>query len=91
MIRFALTFLIAILSSGVLAGELQSSEAPSISAAELHDRRTSGEAPVVIDVRTPAEYAAGHVPGAVNIPFEEVAERIAEVTAVQQADETDVE
>jgi len=28
---------------------------------------------VVVDVRTPAEYAAGHVPGAVNLPVEEVA------------------
>ena len=81
MIRFALTFLIAILSGVAFAGEPQSNEAPSISAAELHDRRTSGEAPVVIDVRTPAEYATGHVPGAINIPFDQVAERIAEVDA----------
>jgi len=79
--RFALAFLIAILGSGALAAEPQSSVAPSISAAELHDRRTSGEAPVAIDVRTPAEYAAGHVPGAINIPFDQVAERIAEVDA----------
>ena len=81
MIRLALIFLIAILGSSALAGEPQSNEAPSISAAELHDRRTSGEAPVVIDVRTPEEYAAGHVPGAVNIPFDQVAERIVEVDA----------
>jgi len=81
LIRLALTFLIAILASVALAGEPQSTEAPSISAAELHARRTSGEAPAVIDVRTPAEYAAGHVPGAINIPFDQVAERIAEVDA----------
>lgn len=81
MIRFALTFLIAILGSGAPAGEPHSSEAPSISAAELQDRRTSGGAPVVIDVRTPAEYAAGHIPGAINIPFDQVAERIVEVDA----------
>ena len=81
MIRFALTFLIAILSSIAFAGEPESTEAPSISAAELHDRRTSGKAPVVIDVRTPAEYATGHVPGAINIPYDQVAERIAEVDA----------
>jgi phage shock protein E len=81
VIRLALIFLIAILGSSALAGEPQSNEAPSISAAELHDRRTSGEAPVVIDVRTPEEYATGHVPGAVNIPFDQVAERIVEVDA----------
>lgn len=33
----------------------------------------------VVDVRTPAEYAAGHVPGAVNIPFDEVDRRHAEL------------
>jgi len=27
---------------------------------------------VVIDVRGPAEYAAGHVPGAINVPLEAV-------------------
>ena len=87
MIRLALIFLIAILGSGAFvgssafAGESQSTEAPSISAADLHGRRTSGEGPVVIDVRTPEEYAAGHVPGAVNIPFDQVAERISEVDA----------
>jgi rhodanese-related sulfurtransferase len=33
----------------------------------------------VVDVRTPAEFAAGHVPGAVNIPLEEVERRHAEI------------
>lgn len=33
-----------------------------------------------IDVRSPDEYATGHVDGAVNIPHTEIANRIAEVT-----------
>lgn len=33
----------------------------------------------VVDVRTPQEFAAGHVPGAVNIPFDEMAKRAAEI------------
>jgi rhodanese-related sulfurtransferase len=33
----------------------------------------------VVDVRTPAEFASGHVPGAVNIPYDEVAKRHAEI------------
>ena len=28
-----------------------------------------GETPVVVDVRSTAEYRAGHVPGAIHIPF----------------------
>lgn len=33
----------------------------------------------VLDVRTPQEYAAGHVPGAVNVPYDQVAGRLAEI------------
>jgi rhodanese-related sulfurtransferase len=32
-----------------------------------------------LDVRTPGEYANGHVPGAKNIPLQTLAERLAEV------------
>lgn len=35
----------------------------------------------VVDVRTPAEFAAGHVPGAVNIPHDQMAARHAELGA----------
>jgi rhodanese-related sulfurtransferase len=31
----------------------------------------------IVDVRTPQEYAAGHVPGAVNIPFDQLGARAA--------------
>ena len=68
-------------ATAVYAEDLESSEAPSISAAELHQRRESGAAPLVIDVRTPEEYASAHIPGAVNIPFDQVAQRIAEIDA----------
>ncbi|NNL04964.1 MAG: rhodanese-like domain-containing protein [Xanthomonadales bacterium] len=33
-----------------------------------------------VDVRTAQEYAAGHVEGAVNIPYTEIVERVGEVT-----------
>lgn len=33
----------------------------------------------VVDVRTPAEFAAGHVPGAINIPFDQMPQRAAEL------------
>ncbi len=32
-----------------------------------------------VDVRTPEEYAAGHVPGAVNVPYDQLAKRYAEL------------
>lgn len=36
---------------------------------------------LVIDVRTPGEYAQGHLEGSVNIPVEELEGRLAEVPA----------
>lgn len=44
----------------------------AIEPAALLDRIRRGEAPVVLDVRSHAEFAAGHVPGAVNVPFTSV-------------------
>lgn len=35
-------------------------------------KRTSGA--VLLDVRTAAEYDAGHIPGSVNIPLDEIAD-----------------
>jgi rhodanese-related sulfurtransferase len=34
---------------------------------------------LVLDVRTPQEYAEGHVPGAVNVPYDQLPSRLAEV------------
>lgn len=41
---------------------------------------------VVLDVRTPAEYAGGHIPGAVNIPHTELAARVAELEGARDRD-----
>lgn len=38
-----------------------------------------------IDVRTAEEYGAGHVAGAANIPYEEIVDRIGEVTSDKEA------
>jgi len=64
-----------------LSAHAEQAEAPSITPTELAERRASSSAPAVVDVRTAAEYATGHVPGAVNIPYDEVADRISEIDA----------
>ncbi len=33
----------------------------------------------VLDVRSPEEFASGHVPGAINIPHDEIANRLSEI------------
>ncbi|MHB1431803.1 MAG: ArsR/SmtB family transcription factor, partial [Streptosporangiaceae bacterium] len=45
---------------------------------ELLRRAAAGEV-TVVDVRPPAEYAAGHIPGAISIPIGELAQRLAEL------------
>ena len=39
----------------------------------------SGTAPVILDVRTSEEYAAGHIPGAINIHFRDIEDRLDEI------------
>lgn len=46
---------------------------------ELIARIDAGHPPAILDVRTPGEFAKGHVPGAVNVPFNQVRKRAAEV------------
>jgi rhodanese-related sulfurtransferase len=41
---------------------------------------------VVLDVRTPEVFAAGHVPGAINIPHTELAARVAELEGSRDRD-----
>jgi rhodanese-related sulfurtransferase len=46
--------------------------------------RLGGESPLVlIDVRTPEEFAAGHIPGAVNIPYDVLPTRLHELEGHQ--------
>ncbi len=60
---------------------------PAIGAAALAQRLAAPRGPLtLLDVRTPEEFAAGHVPGARNIPVQELAARLAELDAARSAD-----
>lgn len=78
--RVVITFLTLFLALPAIA-DSPPAEAPVITPVELQARRDAGTAPTVIDVRSAAEFETGHIPGAVNIPFDEVAARIDEVEA----------
>lgn len=41
----------------------------------LHEQITTGRPPRLLDVRSPAEFAAGHVPGSQNVPLDELRAR----------------
>jgi rhodanese-related sulfurtransferase/DNA-binding transcriptional ArsR family regulator len=47
---------------------------------ELRRRLTTGDV-IAVDVRPADEYAAGHIPGAISIPLDQLAERITELPA----------
>ena len=51
---------------------------PGLSPVELQRKLSAPGAPLVIDVRKPAEFGAAHVPGAINIPLDEIEKRLDE-------------
>ena len=71
---FRIPFILASLLA--LACEAADAGRPMMSQGELLDLLDSDAAPVVLDVRTPDEFASGHIPGAVNVPLGELASRL---------------
>ena len=57
-----------------------------ISADALLQRIDAGTAPLILDVRSQAEFANGHVPGARHIPFWRIARRIGELSVPAHAE-----
>jgi len=51
----------------------------SVSVSALVQDLSAGPGPLVVDVRTPSEFASGHVPGAVNIPQADLGARASEL------------
>jgi rhodanese-related sulfurtransferase len=60
-------------ASGLLRGEHPQLDIETLLAAPENHR------PFLIDVRTPDEFAAGNIPGAVNIPVDELRSRLTEI------------
>ncbi|TQC46661.1 ArsR family transcriptional regulator [Rhodococcus sp. WS4] len=58
-------------------------ETEHVSKDQLLERVRSGQV-TVLDVRPREEYAAGHIPGAVSIPIDELAEHLADLPADQE-------
>lgn len=64
-----------------LRGGFAGSADETFGAAELKARLDERQEIFVLDVRTVADYAGGHVPGAANIPVEALAQRVSELEA----------
>lgn len=60
-------------AAGMLRGDHPQLDVPALAALDESARS-------LIDVRTPKEFAAGHIPGATNIPVDELRERLGEIS-----------
>ena len=57
-----------------------------ISQVELMQRIKANQAGLILDVRSPQEYAEGHIPGAINIPHDQLGSRLAEIGSHKDKD-----
>ena len=82
MRRANLSLMLALSAILLLPGAAPAGEqAADISAAELREQQGTGSSPVILDVRTSAEFERGHIPGAVHIPYDELEGRLGEISA----------
>jgi len=79
----ALALALTLLASNVLLA----ADAVNVSADTLLARTQKKDTSLVIlDVRTPEEYAQGHVPGAINIPYDKLNSRADELLSAKNKD-----
>ena len=69
--------------AGFVAGGLLRGDHPQVDV-EAVVAVPAGESPYLVDVRTPQEYADGHIPGAVNIPVDDLRPRLGELPRNRQ-------
>jgi NADPH-dependent 2,4-dienoyl-CoA reductase/sulfur reductase-like enzyme/rhodanese-related sulfurtransferase len=67
--------------AGFVAGGLIRGDHPQIDLDEVLTALASStaEPPFLLDVRLPTEFSAGHIPGAVNIPVDDLRSRLSEI------------
>ena len=74
-----------LLAATLLALSVQAADFGAIAPSSLESRL--GEAGLlVLDVRTPEEFAEGNVPGAINIPHDQVGARLAELAGAEDGE-----
>ncbi len=71
----------AINFAGFQAANVLRGETTPITSAELQAQLETGAPPVVVDVRSSGEYDNGHIPGAINVPLEDLRARVDELPA----------
>lgn len=78
--KLTLTLLFLLTSNACLA------EVTDISQSELMQRINSNRAQLILDVRSKWEYMGGHIPGAINIPHDQLDSRLGEILTFKNKD-----
>lgn len=81
----ALSFLL-VASFALLSGCQRAPAQGSISGAELAKEIQGGHAPIILDVRSVEEYRSGHIPGARNVPIDQLEGQLASL-GIAKSDE----
>ena len=74
---------LALIAVTAFTAGARAAEPREISRNEVLALQKSGDEPFLIDVRTPEEFASGHVPGAVNIPRDQLPQHFAQFEAAR--------
>ena len=69
--------------AGFVAGGLLRGDHPQVDV-EAVLAAPAGESPYLVDVRTPQEFTAGHIPGAINVPVDDLRTRLGELSRDRQ-------
>jgi phage shock protein E len=78
--------LLVAMSAGCTANDGESTPGTAtkiITAEELTRQIQNAQAPRILDVRSEEEYADGHIPGAMNIPHDQLLNRLSEINAAK--------
>ncbi len=70
---------LCLLAVGLIGCSSQLIGTGDISQEELLSRLNAAQTPLILDVRSDAEFAQSHVPGALNIPHDQMSSRLSEI------------
>jgi len=81
LIVVAITLITAVALSAGMGQRSATAASPQLISANEYVAQfeNGGQQHVLIDVRTPEEFASGHIAGAINIPVEEIGARLDEI------------
>lgn len=72
-----------VIMAGLVAANAVRHELEVVSCSTLRARLAAGADLQLVDVRSPLEFADGHLPGAINVPVDELRERLHELVPIR--------